>query len=184
MPPRAVRALKLFVWTAVPFGVVMGLVYALVDLTGRAPENAWRTGLVLGAAVGVAFGVVLTAVTLVADKLRRDATGIPLSVGTRPTHRMRVERPVEQVVQQARSVLWHVTGATAAEDPRAGTLSATTRPSWWSWGDVVTVTVHPDGPHAALVEVASRPRLRATLVDYGSNAGHVRQVAQGLVPPA
>ncbi|MDO9379429.1 MAG: hypothetical protein Q7T56_11320 [Nocardioidaceae bacterium] len=180
MTPRATLALKVFALMGLPFGVFMGL-YLAISTDGR--DSALTAGVVGGLASGLFFGLFMAVFVTVVDQMRRTRTGAPLAGGTRPSHRMRVAIPVHDVVLQARNVLWHLAGSHAQEDPAAGTLTVTTRPSWWSWGDVVTVTLQAEGQGSTLVQVASRPRLRTTLVDYGSNAGHVRTVVEGLTPP-
>jgi hypothetical protein len=66
-----------------------------------------------------------------------------------------------------------------------GPLRARTGTTWASWGENVTVELHPalDGRSTEVV-LQSRPVMRATLVDYGKGRSNVNHLARALEPPA
>lgn len=45
--------------------------------------------------------------------------------------------------------------------------------SWKSFGELVEVSVKPNGGNKTLIEITSKPSLPTTMVDYGKNQENV-----------
>jgi hypothetical protein len=61
----------------------------------------------------------------------------------------------------------------------SGRYEATTRVSWKTWGERVTVQLSGD-PVAPEACVTSRPRISTTLIDYGKGRSNVETVVRAL----
>ena len=173
---RALRVYgTLFLTTAAPFGLLVGLFLAL--LYGLALDDAGaglRTGLTLGVAFGGVMSAVLGTMQLLGTR------------GTPPEHslspRQRREVPVtngpelaDRIVAALRTLPAEVT----AVDVAAGSFRGRTRWSWKSFGEHVVVQLA--GERAAPVAVvSSAPVVPTTLVDHGKGRRNVEQLARAL----
>ncbi|MGH9369801.1 MAG: hypothetical protein ACRD3M_19285, partial [Thermoanaerobaculia bacterium] len=61
------------------------------------------------------------------------------------------------------------------------TIRATRGWTWRSWGDEIQIDVRGTESGASIIRISSRPRLRTTLVDWGSNLRNVTTIRDLLV---
>jgi hypothetical protein len=175
------RALKLygtiFVATAIPFGLFMGLplaaLFAVAGIGAGAGEGM-LTGLGGGLVFGLLMALVLGTVQLFGVR------GVPRGRSLSPRQERLVPVPggpglPDRVVSALRSLPADVTAADAA----TGRFVARRRVSWKSWGEEVVVQLTGDPAHPTAT-VASRPVLGTTLVDYGRGHRNVEHVVRAL----
>ena len=53
--------------------------------------------------------------------------------------------------------------------------------TWRSWGDEIRIDVHGNQDRTSVIRVSSRPCLRTTLVDWGSNLRNVAAIRDSLM---
>ncbi|MGY1619277.1 hypothetical protein ACI797_21260 [Geodermatophilus sp. SYSU D00691] len=165
---------RLFVACGVPFGIVTGLLsLPFLDAGG---------GVAAGASAGVLFGggmaLLLGTTDAVADRgARPGAPHGPRQSATLAVH------PSPDLPQRVVDALAALPATVATADPVTGRFTATTRTTWKSWGEEVTVQLSGD-PAAPTATVSSRPRVRTSLVDYGRGRSNVAAVVAALRAPA
>lgn len=150
-----------FLLAAVPFGLFMGLFVS------------WSGGVIGAVVFGGVFVAIIRAMSRAA---RRTVPGVsaPAQVG-----HLALERSPEDVLVTALEAVRSLQVTRVTEDD--GVVTGHTRVSWRSWGEVVTVQVRAAGGGSD-VRVGSRPRLRTTLVDYGTARRNVETVVRALGP--
>jgi hypothetical protein len=137
-------------------------------------------GATTGAAAGGLFGAVMTLVLAglqVARARRSDGT----LAGVRESAEFVVPGDVARARAAAEQALWALGASprTAAVGDDV-VLEGRTGMSWKSWGEVVRVEIRPSGHGAVRVQVASRPALGTTLVDYGKALTNVNSVRAAM----
>lgn len=149
--------------------IVTGILSALVQ---------WLTlgGFVAAVILGCVFGLFMTAfcVGLTAWRLRGRG-GDP---SPKQSARLELPAPVDTVRPHALAALQ----ALPAKRIDADRLTARTKITWWSWGEVVSVQLTAAGEHT-VATVSSRPRIRTTLVDYGRGRDAVERTVRFLSQP-
>lgn len=182
-PPKARLFLKLFVATAVPYGLVMGAGFgglgALISFRQHPPAppiSAALFGIVLGMVGGVGFGAIMSAVL---GGMHFAKTADP---NVRHERALLIDLPVDEVSRLCIDAMRAIPGASIAEKSDDGSrIRAEKARSWRSWGDIVTCDVLESGPRRQVIVIRSRPQLATTLVDYGSNIDNVQAVVEYLL---
>lgn len=163
---------RIFAACAIPYGLGMGIYFALTRGLAR--------GVAAGAMAGFLFGVVMSATlgTLAILKTRR-AGPDALRVAQDRTVEVRGTR--EGVLERVRKALAQLPLARHVRVTRTGdVVEAKVGTSWRSWGEVVIARVADATPEGRLVHLTSRPRLRTTVVDYGKSHANLEAVANAL----
>jgi hypothetical protein len=172
---------KIFVTSAIPFGVGMGLLLgALGALVGIGTPLTWLQGATVGFLLGLLsaapFGA---AMALILGFLHFSYTSDPQVRHTR-------NLVVDTSPQAARDLCFEAIRAVpkVSVDTKLSNDSQVVAKkglTMRSWGDLISCRIDPLGPDQQLVTVTSRPRLRTTIVDYGSNLGNVEAVVSYLL---
>jgi hypothetical protein len=171
---RSVRWLRtgalVVVATGVPFGVFVGLMNV-------AFSEGWD-GLRAAAVAGIGFGVVMALILATLDTVAN--RGVPPGTPTGPRQSTTCPlRPGCDLPDRIRAALLSLPATVTLADAAAGRYEATTRSSWRSWGEHLTVQVSGD-PAAPRARVTSRPRMPTVVVDYGRGRSNVLAVADAL----
>lgn len=168
------RYFAVFLGATVPFGGVMG-----VPLAGFAGWTGVAVGLLLGAAFGVLMTVVLGGLDVVGQ--RRVGDGASRSGSPRQRLVLLSQASPAALASRLREAVFTLHAQVESDALPHGPLRARTGTSWASWGETVTVELHP-APDGRTTEVVlqSRPVMRATLVDYGKGRSNVNHLARAL----
>lgn len=180
---RAMLFLKLFVATAIPFGLVVGLLCAgLGALIGALPgapislAHGAAGGFALGVAAGVPFGI---AVAIILGLLHFSQTTDP-----RVRHRRRLVLETSQAEASDMCIeAIHSIPNALVDEESSGKSNITAKKgfTWRSWGDSIRCDIEPTAPNQQTIVIESRPQLRMTIVDYGSNLDNVETVVSHLM---
>ncbi len=153
--------LVILVCAGVPFGVVFGLLSASSSI-----------GLASGALFGFFMSAILGTVAVVGHR-GRGGTFSPRQELT-----VRLEADVDRVRELALGALQELPAHGVRVDGPSR-VESRTRMSWRSWGEELTVELHPVGS-ATDVVIRSRPNVSMTVVDYGKGRENVEAIAQRL----
>ena len=167
----------LFLATGVPFGLLMGVTSAALFGVGDI-GGGFAEGLLTGLVAGVVFGVLMALVlgTMQVVGFRNAPRGASLSPKqARDVAVVTGPDLADRILSALRTLPAEVTGA----DVPAGRYAARTRRTWTGWGEEVVVQLTGD-PARPVATIASRPRLRTTMVDYGKGRRNVEHVVRAL----
>ena len=177
---RALRVYGiLFLATAIPFGVGMGALLAVVFAVFGMGAGV---GLVGGLGSGVLFGLVMS---LILGTLQLAGhRGAPRGMSLSPRQDRQVPVPGgPDLIDRVQVALTSLPAEVTHADVVAGRFVARTRRSWKSWGEEVVVQLS-GSPAEPVATVSSRPTVRTTLVDYGVGRRNVERVVRALAPGA
>ncbi|MEV6070661.1 hypothetical protein AB0L82_29310 [Nocardia sp. NPDC052001] len=168
--------LRIFLFTAIPFGVLIGLYDSITF--------ARTTSAILGGIIaGVIFGALIAAfggtrqVRAARAAVHTDASDPGLSQRAR----IHLPRSPQQSYALAQQVLRSLPARITTEDAATGRITAQTPMSWQTFGETLTITVESDTPDTSSVLIESHPRLRFTAVDYGTGRHYVERIAATLI---
>jgi len=160
-----VSGARVFLGTAVPFGVAM-----CVARVGHYPlAYSIGTGLVMGSIFG---GLMLWLQRRAESRL--EAEGLdPGDLEPMQERSEEIRADLASVYQASRGALLKLRKLRLVkDDPVTGQLDAKTGSTFWSWGEIISVRVTGDGPDTT-VHISSRPKLITTTVDHGKSAENV-----------
>jgi hypothetical protein len=94
----------------------------------------------------------------------------------------------ELTTSRGRDDVWDVANKVLHNDPKVkrveavndDTLIATTKRSWGSWGEIVTIQIKEKSSGQVTLLVSSRTRLKTTVIDYGANRRTLNRVITAL----
>src|SRR3954453_4790165 len=165
---RALRTyLLLFVIFMIPVG---GIIWVAIGIA-----RGWSTsGLVAGLVGGLICGALVTASLAALDVIgdRGRCPGEPH--GPRQDVSVSVQAG-NDLPDRIQAALRALNAEIVAADVASGRYRARTRWSWRSFGEFVTVQLTGD-PSAPVANVASRPVVRTTLIDYGRGRRNVHEI--------
>ena len=175
--------LKLFVIFSLPFGIVAALLLALIGgLTGEVmgygngAVTGALAGLFGGCFAGMAFGGLMTLLLGGVHLTQTRNTQVQHSASFKFSGNGADAR---QLCQDAVS---QVPGTAFDPDLSSDTvLVATKERTWKSWGDRISFTISTPETGQQLITVESRPVMKATMLDYGSNEENVAIITRYLV---
>lgn len=153
-------AARTFVVTGLAFGVVMAVI---------------RHSIIGGVTASIGFGIAMSGFATAATAW--STRGRPGSLSTKQhvtfTSTLMPDQVHDAVVRALTAMSAKITADSVSH------VSARTKTSWRSWGEVLTVDVTPS---VAGVQIAilSRPRLRTTVADYGRNQENVARIESML----
>ncbi len=172
---RVPRGWRLFLGMSVPFGGAMGVTAAM----GGAPLLL-AAG--LGAMAGVVFGAIMALYAGMSQVIAVSSGGERnVNLSCEQTARLMLRADPGEVYDVALAAVTEL-GVAAEEniDREAGEILVQTRLGLWSHGEVVHISIHPDGDYT-VVAIHSRPWVPTTLVDHGVNRANVAAISDALV---
>jgi hypothetical protein len=175
----------IFVATALPFAVLSALSLAII-VSGLArpvvPIDTSRL-LLLAAAAGLAFGLFMSIFGGIGQLLAtRHLKAGPARLAVSQTEEVLLDGPTDQALATCAEALRVMPKTKVNEvNPEAHWIRAKRGLSWRSWGDQIRIDVQGNEDHTSLIQVSSRPCLRTTLVDWGSNLRNVAAIREYLV---
>ncbi|CUU56109.1 hypothetical protein Ga0074812_106364 [Parafrankia irregularis] len=152
--------LKLLFGMGLPFGLLAGL-----------ESGEVQVGLVAGLFFGVFMSIVFGSITLYRYR------GLGSDFSPRVTSVVRVPADSAVVHRRVLEILPVLPARVVADD--GVHVVARTRANMQSWGERITVDVHPSADDTE-VTIRSVPRLRCTLVDYGRGRRNVDALVRAL----
>jgi hypothetical protein len=184
--------LRLFLWTAVPFGTLVGLcVLFLTLLVGPPRVAAWAplVGLVAALGAGVLYGVVLAA-WMGGWHLRAvKKLGFPITDETLriPQERtLTLDAPFAEAFTACLGAVRALPGTAVLEetDYQQGVIEAVKGVSWSSWGEKIRFELRETTPGHTRVTIRCRPALSTTLADFGVSLRNMDTLVSQLLAQA
>ena len=173
---------KIFFATGVPFGVFFGLVCSVAGaLIGSSPDVPFSTA--QGAFFGFLFGSAGSGIPFGASMALILGT---LHLANSDSPHVRHQRAILLDVDRDEAMRLCQEAIRKLKDvnPRATSprrIEAKTGITWRTFGDLITCDIEPAETDTQKVVVQSRPRVRTTVVDYGSNLENVEAIVSYLV---
>jgi hypothetical protein len=166
------RFLVTFLLMSVSFGALFGFA-----MRAQGVHLSWRALAFAAVGYGAAMSLVFTGSSwFVARKRGSDA-----AVRVRQVRRVTVPAGRRESLDLCETSLTRVRKTRVlARDDRAGVLTARKGFTWKSFGDDIRFTIVGGDEREQHVEIESRPRIRTTLVDYGSNYDNVTEIVRFL----
>ncbi len=175
----------IFVATALPFAVLSALSLAIIVSGVAKPVVPFDTSrlLQLAAAAGLVVGLFMSIFGGIGQLLttRRLKAG-PGSLPVSQTEEVLLDGPVDQAIATCAEAL-RAMPRTKVNDvnPEAHWIRAKRGLSWRSWGDQIRIDVQGNENRTSLIRISSRPCLRTTFVDWGSNLRNVTAIREYLM---
>jgi hypothetical protein len=169
--------LKMFLVFAVPAAFVSGPAGALIGriYTGHVSSANAFYGFALGVAGAIFLGAVMA---LVLGLVHFSQTNDP-----RVRHRRTLVVNMSHEEARALCIEAVLSIPNCSVDEGSSNRSRVTLKkgfTWRSWGDIITCDIESTRPNQQTVVIESRPRLRTTMVDYGSNLINVETIVSHL----
>ena len=163
--PTARYFLLLFVGTAIPFGTYM------------ARSEGIPAGIISGLVFGAWMSLTLGALHSSASKQSGNHV---LSVEQSADFVFRGS--YDEAVTAALDALRRI-GVNVGKIPasRGAGITAKTRPTWKSFGEVLEIRFLPHGDREVFVTLSSRPWIRKTMADYGKNYENILAVKEAML---
>jgi hypothetical protein len=142
----------------------------------------------LGFAIGsLAFGLVYYLLGRSTQRRLLEFGDLPERLPVRPVLLLRVDRPVDAVLQLVEQSMNELFGKAARSGSGAAELrvTAVTSRCWWkAIGEQVDVLVAPETDSVSTVAIVSRPRLSSVILDGGRNYVNARRLQHALAESA
>jgi hypothetical protein len=161
---------KIFVPTALTFGVGMSLVfmkvlthsgYGLIDL------YLILLSFLAGGAIGVLTALILGPIHYFF--VRKTAKGKPFDLSTTQYRALVVNVTSSAVFEHCVLGLQGLRATRIESDVKENCIFAKTAKNWQTWGDDINIEVIPMGDDNTWVNIMCRPSFKSTPVDYGKN---------------
>lgn len=94
---------------------------------------------------------------------------------------LEANRPIQEIFPLCRDALFSIKKYKIKnENQERGGLYGKVGMSWTSFGELVKVSVQPNGSNKTLIEITSKPMFPATIADYGKNLKNVNSFVDFL----
>jgi hypothetical protein len=183
MKQLAFLLVKIFVFTAVPFGLIMSvcfnipwvLLYIFAVTTGKeiiyfhvGPGFFLSLPIMAGALYGIPMALILGLAHYF--QVRKIAQGKPFDLSPTQRRTLVIKSNPSSVFENCALVLQKFPARIIENDVMKGHITARTgKKSWKSWGDDIRIDVVQIDDISTQVKITCRPSLKTTLVDYGKN---------------
>ncbi|MCU0514938.1 MAG: hypothetical protein MUE40_20470 [Anaerolineae bacterium] len=162
--------LKLFFAAALPYGLLMGLLF---------------TSVAAGIGFGVGAGLVLATIFGTLQHSAVDGKKAGSEAGVHHQRTIEIDLPLRAALALGREALAGVPGArlhSLHHDEAHGQarLEARTRLNWQTLGERITLRLDALDAVTTRITLESRPRYKTTLIDYGKNLHHVNLLSRYL----
>lgn len=165
--------LKIFLYTGVPFGILMALVHTISD--GLVEPVVW--GLVSGTLFGLMMAFAIGFLQRNAVKKYGWAEGEVPAVNQRRD--VDIALTPDVAFELAERAVAALPAKVVTKDSSTWSIQATTGMTLKSWGERLSVHVE-SRPAGCVVRIGSRPRFTLTVADYGKNRVNVERIANRL----
>lgn len=151
---------KIFIYTAIPFGIIMGLFYSCS-----------------GIASGILFGAIMSFVLGTIHKKSLEKTLSPKNVsdsGVKHTVNVDLKLSYDKAFKICLSSISAIKKSKVIQQNYYdGIIEAKAGMTWKSWGDIISFNIQKTNSLNTCVEVTSKPSLSTTVVDYGKNMENI-----------
>lgn len=155
--------LKLFLAAAIPYAILMGLLFF---------------SLPAGVAFGTGFGLVISTIF---GTLQHSAYQGKKADGDRSVNQSRdieIDVPLTEAFDLCLKALATLHRARVKKaDPLSGLIEARTGINWKTYGEKVTFRLFRVDSHTTRIHLASRPRLKTALIDFGRNLYNINRLS-------
>ena len=175
--------LKLFLMIGLPLGLVAspllavnGALLSIVPDLGIQPAQGLIGGGAIGLFLGALVGAAVAAIHVTLHFMMTDDPNVH--------HRRTLVTNASQgeAKRMCIEAIGSIPRAWVVDDTSAGSpITAKTGPNWRGWGDSITCAIRSSGPSEQTIVVESRPRLRVTVVDFGTNLDNVERIQSHLL---
>jgi hypothetical protein len=170
------RNLKIFLWSGISFGTVMGARYSHLYGPAAGLKGGILSGLLFGTLMFIIMGFLHTHAV---KKMVTNNSGNALR-----THHVRdldLKSPYDRAYDLCISSLSLFRRCIIQEEDRSlGRIVARTGINWKTWGDLISITIKRTDNGYTYIEISSRPNARTTIVDYGKNLENVEKIVSFL----
>ena len=168
--------LRVFIWTGGPFGILIGLFYALMT-------NSLK-GLLLGLYAGTAFGLFMSLILVTLHYLfsakYRTIKGIDIGSVVQQKF-MELDLSFDQAYDRCLQSINAIRKCKIeSEDRSDGLINAKTSSSLKCFGENIEYRIWNSKNGITRVKIMSRPRLKTTLVDYSKNLDNIEKISSFL----
>ena len=171
------RYWELFLRMGIPYGLGMGLLYAIKHRSAKA-------GLTAAIVMGSAFGILMSAFgeSLQRRAVRRRVSQLTESaLSVRQCRSLVVPLSYEAAFALGRSSLEVLGRCTIQqEDLSGGIIRVKTGMRWKSFGERITVTVRSLSGESTEIALHSQPILSTVMIDFGQNFDNIAKMADFL----
>ncbi len=173
---HAKTLVRLFLYTGVPFGLLMGL-FGIVNWGAR-------PGIVSGLIAGILFGGIMTGILgyLHIRGVERNITDDADEINHHMKQHRNIELPMsyERAFELCIASLQEIEKAEVqSSDYSAGSITARTGTTWDSWGELISFRLTEAEGDGIRVELTSEPSTRQ-IVDYGKNLENANAIVAFL----
>jgi hypothetical protein len=179
---------KIFIFTAIPFGLAMSMCYIipsfLLDIfalaSGKEPlfvHMGWDF-LIIPIGLGALFGTPMALILGLAHYflVKQVAQGKSFDLSPIQKRTFVLKSNSRSTLQNCVLALQKFPARIVENNLLQNYITARTSTSWKSWGDDIRVDVVPIDETNSLVNIICRPALKTTLVDYGKNYGNAEKL--------
>jgi len=165
------RYLKLFLASAIPFGISMGIFNSF--------QHGIHSGLVAGVVSGVFFGGLMSVILafLHSRTVRRMPYGkSEEAMGVYHIRNVELMLPYDKAFDLCVEALSMIKNCKVQDEDRSqGKILGKAGKTWKTFGDTISFELTKIG-NEIQIEVSSRPTVPTTLVDYGKNLENVNKI--------
>lgn len=167
--------IKLFLFFGFAFGLYQGIKVGISD--------GVNAGLVSGISKGLFFGLLMSFFVGKWHKRKtrkaREETGE--DIGPVQTKSSLLDDSIDNAFRKSVQSLTIMNARITVSDLQQGTIDATTRMSWKSFGENLKVRLKTNEEGGVDVAITSKPRFPVTLVDYGKGRQNVDSFVKELM---
>ena len=163
------KYLVTFSKAAIYFGFCMFIVKVVQNYF---QENETFLGVDGSIFAGFLFGLFIVSMEFISDRMLK-ARGINYSdSNVNQKRKLKINKNISDIVSSYKRALSSLNKPKVLEEDMDMVL-AKTGISWKSFGEVVSISATPINDESTIIEIASRPSLRSTVMDYGKNIENV-----------
>lgn len=174
---------RIFVATAIPFGLCMFLLSTTRTITGNSDNFLWPIATSIGG--GLFFGILMAATLGWLQYFQIQQVSNDAEIDLAPSQKRVIELPrgLPHSYQLCLMALDNLSADVVEANDQRNYMTATTRASWKSYGEEIRIALEPINPANTRITITSKPKLAVTLVDYGKGFENVQYIATFLASP-
>jgi len=170
------RNLKIFLATAIPFGIFMAVLFSAIHGINAGLPGGLISGLIFGFLMLIILGFLHGRAV---QKIAGNRSGESMS--TFHVQKIELLLPYDRAFDLCIRSLDLIGRCRVQEENRAkGMIVARSSVNWKTWGDTITFDITGTSNNGTAVKVSSRPTSWSTIVDYGKNLENVKTIVSFL----